>query len=68
MVCLCFSLWYTTLKFCQKDPIYKGHYPASLVSHLGDRLPRFTPEELQVVHGSSDFFGLNTYTSNVVRE
>ncbi|KAF9459727.1 beta-glucosidase 1A [Collybia nuda] len=49
------------------DPIYKGHYPSSLVSHLGDRLPRFTPEEIEVVHGSSDFFGLNTYTSNLVQ-
>ncbi|GLB39191.1 putative glycosyl hydrolase 1 family protein [Lyophyllum shimeji] len=49
------------------DPIYKGHYPSSLVSSLGDRLPKFTPEEIAVVHGSSDFFGLNTYTSNLVR-
>ncbi|KAF8067878.1 beta-glucosidase 1A [Lyophyllum atratum] len=49
------------------DPIYKGHYPAYLVSSLGDRLPKFTPEEVAVVHGSSDFFGLNTYTSNLVQ-
>ncbi|RDB27621.1 Beta-glucosidase 1B [Hypsizygus marmoreus] len=49
------------------DPIYKGHYPASLLSSLGDRLPKFTSEEIAIVHGSSDFFGLNTYTSNLVQ-
>ncbi|KAF8157033.1 beta-glucosidase 1A [Crassisporium funariophilum] len=50
------------------DPIYKGHYPPSLKRMLGDRLPEFTPEEVEVVRGSSDFFGLNTYTTNVVQE
>lgn len=32
---------------------------------LGDRLPRFTPEELAVVTGSSEFYGMNTYTTNL---
>lgn len=36
------------------DPIYLGHYPASLKTMLGDRLPTFTPEEQQLVKGSSD--------------
>lgn len=49
------------------DPIYKGYYPASVKSLIGNRLPEFTPEELEVVKGSSDFFGLNTYTSQVVK-
>ncbi|KAJ3514699.1 hypothetical protein NLJ89_g2221 [Agrocybe chaxingu] len=50
------------------DPIYKGHYPASLKAMLGERLPDFSAEEIAVVKGSSDFFGLNTYTSNLVQE
>ncbi|KAJ3561199.1 hypothetical protein NP233_g10336 [Leucocoprinus birnbaumii] len=50
------------------DPIYKGYYPASLEKMLGDRLPKFTAEEISVVKGSSDFFGLNTYTTNLVRK
>lgn len=32
---------------------------------LGNRLPEFTPEELAVVKGSSDFYGMNTYTTNL---
>jgi beta-glucosidase len=36
------------------DPIYLGHYPASLKKMLGDRLPTFTDEEQALVHGSSD--------------
>jgi beta-glucosidase/6-phospho-beta-glucosidase/beta-galactosidase len=50
------------------DPIYKGYYPASLINMLGDRLPKFTEEEVSVIKGSSEFFGMNTYTSNVVCE
>lgn len=50
------------------DPIYKGHYPTSLTSLSNGVLPSFTEEELEVVKGSSDFFGLNSYTSNLIRE
>ncbi|RPD65700.1 beta-glucosidase 1A [Lentinus tigrinus ALCF2SS1-6] len=50
------------------DPIYKGYYPETIKSIVGDRLPEFTKEELVVVKGSSDFFGLNTYTTQLVKE
>ncbi|KAI0371234.1 beta-glucosidase 1A [Pilatotrama ljubarskyi] len=50
------------------DPIYKGHYPSVVKEMIGDRLPDFTDEEISIVKGSSDFFGLNTYTTQLVRE
>ncbi|KAJ3271120.1 hypothetical protein HDV01_007057 [Terramyces sp. JEL0728] len=51
------------------DPIYlTGDYPASLKSQLGDRLPRFTKEEKQLVLGSADFFALNSYTTMYVKD
>jgi len=49
------------------DPVYLGHYPAYMGEVLGDRLPRFTAEELAIVKGSSDFYGMNTYTTNLAR-
>jgi len=36
------------------DPIYLGRYPQSMIDRLGDRLPRFTSEEIKLVHGSSE--------------
>ena len=35
---------------------------------LGNRLPRFTPEERAIVLGSSEFYGMNTYTTNLCSE
>ncbi|KAK6341143.1 hypothetical protein TWF696_008230 [Orbilia brochopaga] len=50
------------------DPIYKtGDYPASMRAQLGDRLPRFTEEESKLVLGSSDFYGMNSYTTFYVK-
>lgn len=45
------------------DPIWKGDYPKVMKESLGNRLPEFTDEEKQLLHGSSDFFGLNHYTT-----
>ena len=35
---------------------------------LGDRLPEFTSEEWTIIKGSSDFYGMNTYTTNLCSE
>jgi beta-glucosidase len=45
------------------DPIYKGRYPESMVSRLGERLPKFTAEQVEGLKNSTDFFGLNHYTT-----
>ncbi|GLT49780.1 hypothetical protein SLA2020_233130 [Shorea laevis] len=46
------------------DPITKGHYPECMQSLVGDRLPRFTKEQSEMLKGSFDFLGLNYYTAN----
>jgi hypothetical protein len=47
------------------DPVYLGFYPDHMKKMLGDRLPVFSPEEWALVKGSSDFYGMNTYTTNL---
>ncbi len=45
------------------DPIYLGDYPATMKKRLGNRLPTITPEQRKLIQHSSDFFGLNHYTT-----
>ncbi|OEL28971.1 Beta-glucosidase 30, partial [Dichanthelium oligosanthes] len=33
-----------------------------MASFLGERLPKFTPEQVEMVRGSYDFIGVNYYT------
>ncbi|KAF7924634.1 uncharacterized protein EAE97_010585 [Botrytis byssoidea] len=49
------------------DPIYHGKYPDSMRAQLGDRLPTFTDDEIALVKGSNDFYGMNHYTANYIR-
>lgn len=48
------------------DPIWKGDYPESMRKRCGDRLPSFTEEEKQLIKGTSEFFGLNHYSTAYV--
>jgi beta-glucosidase len=51
------------------DPIFKsGDYPDVMRERVGDRLPRFTEEERHALLGSSDFFGLNHYSTMLAAE
>jgi beta-glucosidase len=45
------------------DPVFLGDYPEVMRRRLGSRLPAFTVAEKRLLHGSSDFFGLNHYTT-----
>lgn len=50
------------------DPVYFGRYPERMLSRVGAKLPRFTDEERSLLAGSSDFFGLNHYTTALTSE
>ncbi|XP_061361384.1 cyanogenic beta-glucosidase-like [Gastrolobium bilobum] len=45
------------------DPLTLGHYPKSMRSIVGTRLPKFTTEQARLLIGSFDFIGLNYYSS-----
>ncbi|GCB24274.1 beta-glucosidase 1B [Aspergillus awamori] len=49
------------------DPIYHGRYPDSMIKQLGDRLPSWTAEDITLVHGSNDFYGMNHYCANYIK-
>ncbi|KIJ28561.1 glycoside hydrolase family 1 protein [Sphaerobolus stellatus SS14] len=49
------------------DPVYLGFYPPYMKEVLGDRLPEYSAEEWAIVKGSSDFYGMNTYTTNLIK-
>lgn len=52
------------------NPIYNGNWPQVVIDRVGNRslnegfarsrLPEFTPEEIEFIRGTSDFFCLNT--------
>ena len=50
------------------DPLYAGDYPKSMRSRVGDRLPRFTPEQQRLLINSTDFFALQHYSSNLISQ
>ncbi|CAM0904207.1 unnamed protein product [Alopecurus aequalis] len=46
------------------DPLARGDYPQSMRGLVGNRLPRFSKEQSELLKGAFDFIGLNYYTSN----
>ena len=50
------------------DPIFLGDYPQVMKDRLGDRLPKFTKDEKELIKNSSDYFGLNHYTTMYAAE
>ncbi|KAG5233918.1 beta-glucosidase [Salix suchowensis] len=44
-------------------PIVYGEYPKTMQNIVGNRLPKFTKEEVKMVKGSMDFVGINQYTT-----
>lgn len=50
------------------EPMTYGDYPKMMRELVGDRLPKFTKEQSEMVRGSFDFFGINYYTSRYVED
>jgi len=46
-------------------PILKRDYPEIVKYRVDERLPKFTEEELDMLEKSSDFYGVNHYTSGI---
>ncbi|KAL0308306.1 UNVERIFIED_CONTAM: Oleuropein beta-glucosidase [Sesamum radiatum] len=44
-------------------PLVTGDYPPVMRQRVGERLPKFTPEQARLVQGSYDFIGMNYYTT-----
>ncbi|KAL5976895.1 hypothetical protein ACLOJK_021231 [Asimina triloba] len=65
-----FQDYYATkraLDFMFMDPLTAGEYPQSMRDKVGERLPRFTPQESALLKGSFDFIGLNYYTAQYAK-
>lgn len=50
------------------DPVYFGDYPSSMRERVEGRLPEFQSGQHDLLRGSSDFFGLNHYTTMLAAE
>ncbi|GAB2232942.1 hypothetical protein Droror1_Dr00012012 [Drosera rotundifolia] len=46
------------------EPLTFGHYPETMRSLVGSRLPVFSKEQSQMLNHTYDFIGLNYYTSS----
>ncbi|XP_062231227.1 beta-glucosidase 22-like isoform X2 [Phragmites australis] len=45
------------------NPLVYGDYPEIMKKKVGSRLPSFTKEQSEMIRGSTDFIGINHYTS-----
>jgi beta-glucosidase len=48
------------------DPLFKGHYPADVVAHLGADVPKVQSGDMEVIRTPMDFMGVNYYSRSVV--
>ncbi|XP_052489650.1 beta-glucosidase 44 isoform X2 [Gossypium raimondii] len=47
-------------------PIRYDEYPKTMQEIIGERLPKFTEEEVKMVNGSFDYVGINQYTTRYI--
>ncbi|KAJ7970294.1 Beta-glucosidase [Quillaja saponaria] len=49
-------------------PIVYGEYPKTIKNIAGDRLPKFSEDEVKMVKGSMDYVGINQYTTYYMQD
>ncbi|KAL6631085.1 hypothetical protein ACP70R_028425 [Stipagrostis hirtigluma subsp. patula] len=50
------------------NPLVYGDYPEIMKKRVGSRLPSFSKEQSEMIRGSTDFIGINHYTSVYVSD
>jgi beta-glucosidase len=58
------DLWNNTLF---SDPVCLGHYPQDALRAWGRDFPKFTQQDMDLIHQKIDFYGLNIYRGQPVR-
>jgi len=48
------------------DPLFKGHYPADVLDHLGADAPKVLAQDHRIIATPMDFLGVNYYSRSVV--
>jgi beta-glucosidase len=48
------------------DPLFKGHYPADVIAHLGADAPQVQSGDMEAISTPMDFMGVNYYSRSVV--
>ncbi len=48
------------------DPLFKAHYPADVLAHLGPDAPRVQAGDMEIISTPMDFLGVNYYSRSVV--
>lgn len=46
------------------EPLNSGSYPVEMVEYVGERLPKFSKEESEMLKNSYDFIGINYYSTS----
>ena len=46
------------------EPLNSGSYPVEMIKLVGERLPKFSEEESNMVKNSFDFIGINYYSTS----
>ncbi|KAI8006204.1 Beta-glucosidase 18 [Camellia lanceoleosa] len=50
------------------DPLVYGDYPPEMRHYHGNKLPTFSPEEVNYIKGSIDFIGINHYSTYYAKD